>query len=130
MRYLLDTCTVIWLSAEPEKISTEVLIELTKVNAEIAVSAVCAAEIACACERERLQLDRHWKIWFRYVIKENQWEVLPVTLAIIEEAWSLPEVFHSDPADRIIVATARLMKMSIVTGDRKLLDYPHVNTLF
>ncbi len=130
MKYLLDTCSVIWLSAEPGKFSGEVLEKLSQEEAEISVSAVSAAEVACACERERLQLDRHWKIWFRYVIKENQWEVLPVTLAIIEEAWSLPEDFHSDPADRVIVATARLMKMKVVTGDRKLLEYPHVETIF
>ena len=88
-----------------------------------------AAEVACACERDRLKLDRHWKIWFRYVVSENQWEVLPVSLSIIEEAWSLPDRFHPDPADRVIVATARLMDMHVVTGDKKILSYPHVDTL-
>ncbi len=130
MRYLLDTCSVIWLCAEPDNISAAVQEKLSQDDAEIAVSAVSTAEIACATERDRLRLDRHWKIWFRFVIKENQWRVIPVSLAIIEEAWSLPEEFHPDPADRVIVATARLMNMSIVTGDRKILDYPHVESIY
>lgn len=44
----------------------------------------------------------------------------------MKEVDSLPEGFHSDPADRVLVATARLNKRTLVTGDEKILDYPHV----
>ncbi len=47
-----------------------------------------------------------------------------VDLDIMEEAYSLPEQFHQDPADRIIVASARLHSFQIITDDRKILDYP------
>ena len=46
----------------------------------------------------------------------------------MEEAYSLPDSFHADPADRIIAATARLENYTILTADKKILDYPHVNS--
>jgi len=42
---------------------------------------------------------------------------------------SLPETFHADPVDRVLTATARIHNLTLVTADRKILDYPHVNTL-
>lgn len=60
----------------------------------------------------------------------NGWEIMPIDLDIIEEAFSLPGEFHADPADRIIVATARRHALVTVTADKKILDYPHVNVLW
>ncbi|MBN1961464.1 MAG: PIN domain-containing protein [Deltaproteobacteria bacterium] len=68
-------------------------------------------------------------MWFRFFIELNGWEVLPIDLEIIEEAYSLPGQFHADPADRIIVATARQKKLIVVTGDKKIIEYPHVDVL-
>lgn len=47
----------------------------------------------------------------------------------MREAYSLPGHFHQDPADRIMVATARKHDLTILTGDRKIIDYPHVKSL-
>ena len=55
-----------------------------------------------------------------------RFNALPVDLENIEEAYSLPGEFHSDPADRVLVAAARLNKLTLVTSDQKILDYPHV----
>ena len=130
MRYLLDTCAVVWIAAEPDKLSESTLGLIGEPEAEIFTSSVSAAEIACAYERRRLELDRHWKTWFRFVIGENGWEVLDISLRIIEEAWSLPGDFHPDPADRVIVATARIMDLQVITGDQRILQYPHVDSRF
>lgn len=129
MRYLLDTCAIVWIAADPEKLSRSTSAAVSDPDAEVLVSAVSAAEIACACERGRLELDRHWKTWFRFVVTENGWEVLDVSLRIIEEAWSLPDEFHADPADRVMVATARTMDLVVITGDQRILQYPHVESL-
>jgi len=96
-------------------------------NSEIFVSPISAAEIACATERGRIVLDRPWKKWFRYYVDLNGWQIETIDLDIIEEAFSLPGTFHADPADRIITATARLRNFTILTADRKILDYPHVH---
>lgn len=129
MRLLLDTCAILWSVAEPEKLSEHTRTLLTLSGSEIAVSPISCAEIACGAERKRFVLDRHWKNWFRHFVEINGWYCVPIDLEIMEEAYSLPEVFQQDPADRIIVATARVHDMTVITGDRKILDYPHVKSL-
>jgi len=94
------------------------------------VSAVSVGEISCLHSRKRITLPTHWKPWFREMLEVNGWECLPVSLEVLEEAYSLPEPFHADPSDRIIVATARLKGLTILTGDQKILAYPHVKTLW
>ena len=126
---MLDTCAILWIVAEPEKLTSHARELLVLDSSEVYFSPISAAEIACGVERKRIGLDRHWKTWFRYFIGLNGWEVIPIDLDIMEEAYSLPEYPHQDPADRLIVATARQHSLTVVTGDRKLLDYPHVDTL-
>ncbi len=128
MKLLLDTCCIIWAVSDPESLSETAVTLLQARDSEIFVSSISVAEIACASERGRIELNRHWKTWFRYYLELNQWQVEPIDLAIMEEAYSLPEEFHTDPADRIITATARLKNYTLLTADEKMLSYPHVNT--
>ena len=128
MKLLLDTCCIIWAISEPSALSKTAKTLLTADDSEILVSVISAAELACAAERGRIVMDRHWKKWFRHYIGLNHWQVEAINLDIMEEAYSLPESFHDDPADRVITATARLKGYTILTSDRKILDYPHVNS--
>jgi PIN domain nuclease of toxin-antitoxin system len=129
MHYLLDTCVVIW-SADPEnRLSASLRSILEDPANSFYVSAATAGELACAQGRGRVELPMHWKTWFRRSVDLNGWSVLPVTLEIMEEAWSLPDPFHPDPSDRILVATARTHRMTLLTGDAKILNYPHVSAL-
>lgn len=128
MKLLLDTCCVIWAVSEPSAISDTAKALLTAHESEIYVSAITVAELACAVERRRIVIDRHWKKWFRYYTDLNNWHVEAISLEIIEEAYSLPDSFHPDPADRIIVATARINGATVVTKDQKILRYPHVRS--
>jgi PIN domain nuclease of toxin-antitoxin system len=54
---------------------------------------------------------------------------IPVTADVAMEAYALPEPFHEDPADRILVATARLGKLTLLTADARILSYEGVNAL-
>ncbi len=128
MKLLLDTCCIIWAVSEPSSVSENASALLTAEESEIFVSVISVAEIACGVERRRIIVDRHWKKWFRYFIDLNDWQVENISLEIMEEAYSLPDTFHTDPADRIITATARLNNYTILTADRKILAYPHVNS--
>ena len=130
MKLLLDTCCIIWSISKPEVISQTAKALLTADDSEIHVSVISVAEIACAVERGRIIIDRHWKKWFRHYIDLNDWQVDSIDLDIMEEAYSLPESFHADPADRIITATTRLKNYSLLTADRKILSYPHVNAIW
>ena len=130
MKLLLDACCIIWSISKPEVISQTAKALLTADDSEIHVSVISVAEIACAVERGRIIIDRHWKKWFRHYIDLNDWQVDSIDLDIMEEAYSLPESFHADPADRIITATSRLKNYSLLTADRKILSYPHVNAIW
>lgn len=130
MKLLLDTCCILWSVAEPEKLSARARQLLEDAESEVFVSVISCAEIACASARERIELDRHWKSWFRHIINLNAWQIVAIDLDVMEEAYSLPEKFHQDPADRIIVASARLHSLQIITADRKILDYPHVQSIW
>lgn len=130
MKLLLDTCCIIWAVSEPRFLSKTVTDLLQLENSEIFISPISSAEIACAASRGRIKLNQHWKTWFRYYTELNKWNLIDIDLSIIEEAYSLPETFHSDPVDRIITATARLKNYKLITADKKMLNYPHVTTIW
>jgi len=130
VRLLLDTCAIVWAISEPEAMTAKAREHIVAADAEVLYSPISCAEIACAVDRRSIELDRHWKTWFRHFVEGNGWQGVDIDLAVIEEAYSLPEPFHRDPADRILVATARLLSCPVVTADRRILDYPHVRTIW
>lgn len=130
MKTLLDTCAIIWVTLAPEQLSEKAQAILQEPESEICFSPISCAEVFWASQRGRLSLDRHWKTWFRHFVELNGWQEIPVDLEIIEEAYSLPEPFHADPVDRILVATARSRGLLLLTADHAILRYPHVRTLW
>jgi PIN domain nuclease of toxin-antitoxin system len=130
MRILLDTCSIIWTVSDPAQLSGPAVAILRAKDTEIFISPISCAEIACLVDRGRIRLKRHWKTWFNDNLEGNGWQVAGIDLPIIQEAYSLPGEFHRDPADRILVATARRLQLALLTADRKLLDYPHVETVW
>ena len=129
MKVLLDTCAIIWSVAMPEKLSAKATALLGEADTEVFVSPISCAELACLQERGRIELDCHWKTWFDRYVGMNGWQVIDISLEIIQDAFALPAPFHADPADRIIAATARLHGLALATGDRKLIDYPFLDTV-
>ena len=68
--------------------------------------------------------------WLDQAVNTTGLEVLDLSLKIAAESCSLPGEFHKDPADRIIVATARINDITLITKDKKILDYPYVETIW
>lgn len=126
MNLLLDTCAVLWSVSAPDRLTETARNALESPENTVSVCAISCAEIACGVDRGRIELDRHWKTWFRHYLDVNGWACLPIDQPVMEEAYSLPAPFHADPADRTIVAAARIHGMAVVTGDRRILAYPHV----
>lgn len=125
MNVLLDTCAILFLSLDDPCVgqSTRTILD----NAEtVSISPISAAELACLQDQGRIELPMHWRLWLREAVKRNRWDTLPITLEIMEEAWSLPGNFHADPADRILTGTARKENRLLLTTDQKIRDYPHV----
>lgn len=125
---LLDTCALIWLANEPELLTPPQQKALIS-SSDIAISSISGTEIAYLQETGRLELDRHWKHWFDHFTTSNNIRILDVSYDMLTEAFSLPAPFHRDPCDRIIVGTARHLSLEIITGDRKINDYPFVDTI-
>jgi PIN domain nuclease of toxin-antitoxin system len=68
--------------------------------------------------------------WLAIVSQVDNVRFIPVDNGIAVESESLPGEFHRDPADRMIVATARKLGAILVTMDEKIRNYPHVRTVW
>jgi PIN domain nuclease of toxin-antitoxin system len=95
----------------------------------IGVSAISAWEIAKLLEYNRLELPCPLNEWFYEALSYPGIRLIELTPEIAIESTKLPGEFHPDPADQIIVATARLYDSPLVTTDSKTLKYPYVTTV-
>ncbi len=80
-------------------------------------------------EKERLILSMPVDRWMRLALGYPGITLLPLEPQIAIESTRLPPPFHNDPADRIIVATARIHQCPLLTVDRKIRNYAHVQAL-
>lgn len=96
---------------------------------KIGVSAISVWEIAKLVEYKRLELPCPLKEWFDKALSYPGLRLIELAPEIAIESTQLPGEFHRDPADQIIVATARLHDCSLVTSDSKILRYPHIETV-
>lgn len=78
-------------------------------------------EVAMLLELKRLALDIPLEEWLEASAHPRTVRLLPITAAIAAETAVLPTTLHRDPADRLIVATCRVMGLSILTSDRRIL---------
>jgi len=114
---------------EPHRLTSATRQNLELPDNAVLVSAVSVGEIACAVRRGRLTLKSPWAEWFAHQVQLNGWTVMPITTETMVEAYSLPGEFHHDPADRLIVAQARLGQHTVVTTDTRIRKYPHVASI-
>jgi PIN domain nuclease of toxin-antitoxin system len=130
---LLDTCVLLDLahgaSLRPEAVAA--LVAARRAD-QAFVSAVAALEVAQKSWAGKLRLDRHPADWFREAVDELELIEMTISSAIALEAYALPEPFDRDPADRLVVATGRLLAVPVLTSDRNIIAYAaagHVDVL-
>jgi PIN domain nuclease of toxin-antitoxin system len=117
---LLDTCAVLWL-AQGAKISAEARRAIAE--KELRVSPISAWEIANLVRKNRIALTYPVTTWFRRAIDEMQAAMPHLTIEILANSCDLPGAPPDDPADRIMIATARETDMILVTRDTQILAY-------
>jgi PIN domain nuclease of toxin-antitoxin system len=122
-RYLLDTHAWFWLVAGDEQIPPDLVASLEAALGEgqVFLSQISTWEIALKASLGKIELTRPLDLWLR----ENTagLSMLDLSLDVVLESTRLPGTFHKDPADRFIVATARVHDLVLVTGDKLILDY-------
>jgi PIN domain nuclease of toxin-antitoxin system len=95
----------------------------------LGVSAISCWEVAKLVEYKRLVLPCPVRDWLDQALAYPGVRLLDLTPQVAVASTQLPGVFHRDPADQIIVATALLLGCPVVTADEKIREYPHVEVL-
>ncbi len=129
MTLLLDTHVWIGAQESPEKFGRRARALLEDVTNSVSISAIAALEIARLVFLRRIQLAEPASAWVAESVRSLGAQSLDVTQQIAAEAYELPGNFHKDPVDRVLVATARLHNLTLLTADDLILRYPHVKTL-
>jgi PIN domain nuclease of toxin-antitoxin system len=129
MRYLLDTHVWIWAFEGSAKIGAKCRKVLGAAAAERFVSPVSAMEIARLVARGEIELVCPLQEWVARSMSALKLQSIELDNSSAIEAYALPEPFHPDPADRLLVATARVHDLRFVTADRRILAYSHVDAL-
>ena len=93
------------------------------------MASISTLEIARLCSQGRLELKLSPAEWVRSTRAALGARSADLTDDIAAEAYALPPPLHGDPADRVLVATARIGSLTLVTADGLLLRYPHVDTV-
>ena len=122
---LLDTHIWLWWVNEGDRLSDAQRSYIDSAD-EIAVSAISCWEIALLVSHQRLRLTGTVLDWLETSLVFPKVRLFPISPEIAVEANFLPGEFQKDPADRIIVATARVHNIELLTLDSKILKFPHV----
>ena len=129
MKCLLDTHTWIWSQQSPEMMGTQTVDIVTDMSFPLYVSTISTLEIARLVKTGVIELTGSLKNWTTKAVDALACSTVEISHAIAMEAYDLPGRFHKDPTDRILVATARLLKLSILTADERILRYRHVHSV-
>jgi PIN domain nuclease of toxin-antitoxin system len=133
-RLLLDTCAIIWIALNapirPEAIAA--MSASVVAQERVRVSPISAWELGLLSAKGRLPTTRSPTSIFGEVVANAGVRIEALAPDVLIESSFLPGTLHRDPADRILIATARRFDLTLVTRDRTILDYAqegHVRAL-
>lgn len=129
MRYLLDTHVWIWAFEGSDRLGVKCRKALAVPSAERLVSPVSTMEIARLVARGEIELACPLQEWVARSMAALKLRTIELDHASAIEAYALPEPFHQDPADRLLVAAARVHDLHIATADSRILQYGCVTSL-
>ncbi len=118
---LLDTCGLLWLAHEQERLSTETLRQID-MSSVVYVSAITSFEIGLKHKAGKLALPVPPRDWFEQIVAHHDLSVIDIDAAICLKATELPDI-HRDPCDRFVIATATIRRLPVVTADRRFQEY-------
>lgn len=124
---LLDThIWVWWTSALPNLTPAQCQFVHEREPEGLGVSIMSCWEVAKLASLKRLVLDRPVEKWVEDALCFPGVRLVAISPRIVVEANQLPQQFHRDPVDQLLVATARVLDCPLLTADEKVLQYAHV----
>lgn len=126
---LLDTCTMLWLAIEPDRLSAGARKSIAAAGEFVHVSAISAWEIAWKHRCRKLKLKLAPETWWPLALEQHALQELPISAAIALRSAALPSL-HRDPADRFLIATAQEHNLTLLTPDPAIRQYPRLQALW
>jgi PIN domain nuclease of toxin-antitoxin system len=124
VRYLLDTSAWLRGYAEPDTVPAGERKLMTSPGEVFGLSAISLWEIAKKHQQGKLALHSGLADWFKHAVGSNI-QLLPLDAEVVVDAMNLPDFPVNDPADELIVATARVHRLTLLTTDTRLKGYHH-----
>jgi PIN domain nuclease of toxin-antitoxin system len=129
MNVLLDTCSLLWLGLEQQSLSDTARDLLVNPQAIFHVSSISAFEIGQKHAKGKLVLSADPETWFRRCLEIYGLVSIPLDYEVALRAAALPQI-HSDPFDRLLIATAMVQGYVLLTPDEHIRQYPGVATMW
>jgi PIN domain nuclease of toxin-antitoxin system len=127
---VLDTHIWVWWVDGGSQLTAQHQNWIDKYKADgLGISIISCWEVAKLVENSRIKLQCQVEEWIEQALAYPSVQLLQLTPRIAIESTQLPGKFHRDPADQIIVATARAWSCPLLTTDERILKYPHVTLL-
>ncbi len=128
MRLLLDTHIWLWSLLEPTRLTKRVVRAMEREDAELWLSPISVWELLILVDKGRMRLGSPPDDWVNDALRRVPLREAPVTHEVALETRNV-RLSHLDPADRFLVATARVFGFKLVTADERLIDLKAVPTL-
>lgn len=125
MSLVLDTHVWLWFLSGEQRLGrpAKKAIEDAIGGGVAVISAITPWEVSMLVAERRLTLSRPTSDWLTAYLSCPGFSLHPLSVSIAVDSNALPGSCHGDPADRIIIATARVLDMPLVTADREILHY-------
>ncbi len=122
---IVDTHVFLWLMEGNATLSRETRALIQEASKEniIFIPVISIWEIAMLQSKSRISLTLPLHQWVEKALSLPALKVVNLSVSIAIESCKLPGEFHGDPADRMIVATSRVLSTPLVTRDKKIIDY-------
>ncbi len=131
MKALLDTHVLIWWLDDRQRLSRsqQEAVAAAGGDSPLLVSDVSLWEVAMLHNQGRIRLKIPLREWLEAAVAPPLVRRCGISPAVAAELAALPDSFHRDPADRILVATARVLGATLLTQDRRIVDAALVETI-
>ncbi|MEH3048534.1 type II toxin-antitoxin system VapC family toxin [Sphingomonas adhaesiva] len=122
---VIDTHALVWLIQGDTRLGAEArrIVAQSQAAGAILIPSIVPWEVSMLVDKGRLALGLPVREWFDRVLASRGFGMAPLECGMAIDAGMLPGDIHGDPADRMVIATARHLRLPLLTADRRILEY-------